>query len=72
MSNDYINKPSHYNQGNIEVIEILRDQLTNEEFKGFCKGNTLKYFLRYEKKGGVQDLEKSEYYLKELKKLLKK
>lgn len=59
---DEVNKAEHYNQGKYEVIDVLKDWLTKEEFIGFCRGNTLKYVARYQKKGGVKDLQKAEYY----------
>ena len=42
--------PAHYKQGGLEVITILRKKMSKEEFKGFCKGNILKYVLRAEHK----------------------
>ena len=37
--------------------------MTNEAFRGYCKGNVLKYLYRYEDKGGVEDLKKARVYL---------
>ncbi|MGL5764253.1 MAG: DUF3310 domain-containing protein [Sarcina sp.] len=62
---DVVNKSSHYNQGNIEVIEYLEDQL-GEKFAGFCIGNVIKYVSRYEHKNGLEDLKKAAYYLDRL------
>jgi hypothetical protein len=58
---DRIN-PAHYKTGGIEVIDILRQKLTPEEFRGFCKGNIIKYSLRAERKGGREDYEKAAWY----------
>ena len=33
-----------------ESLKILKEVLTEEEFRGFCKGNILKYRLRAGKK----------------------
>ena len=45
---------------NIESIDVLRAALTPEEFKGFCKGNALKYLIRAGKKDDeLQDLKKA-------------
>jgi hypothetical protein len=68
---DMVNQPPHYTAGNLEVIDILKDQLTPEEYEGFLKGNILKYTLRYRLKNGLQDLKKSEWYLKKLIELKK-
>lgn len=56
--------PAHYKQGGLEVITILRKKMSKEEFKGFCKGNILKYVLRAEHKNGVEDYKKAAQYLK--------
>ncbi|MEY8441824.1 DUF3310 domain-containing protein [Lactobacillaceae bacterium 24-114] len=40
--------------------------MTPNEFRGFCKGNIVKYTTRYESKGGVEDLEKAKTYLERL------
>lgn len=49
---DKVNHPSHY-QGRkgIDVIEFLYQQLTFEEFKGFMKGNMIKYPVRAGRNG---------------------
>lgn len=56
-------KESHYNKGGIEVIDFIRDQLTPEEFNGFCKGNILKYVPRSNHKGDpIADAQKVRDY----------
>lgn len=60
---DNVNHPNHYTAGKIEVIDILQDALTPEEFHGFCLGNVLKYVLRHRFKNGVEDLKKASWYL---------
>ena len=62
-----VDPPSHYNQGSKETIEILKDFLTEDEFKGFLKGNVLKYMHRYKFKNGMEDLNKASWYLDKLK-----
>ena len=62
--NDPVNNPSHYTQGDIECIDAIRASMTDEEFKGFLKGNAMKYLWRYRMKGNpIQDLEKSNWYI---------
>ncbi len=63
---DPVNHPSHYTTGKYEVIDILEDKLSAEEFKGFLKGNILKYVLRAEHKGGMVDYKKAAFYLNKL------
>ena len=63
ISNDLVNKPNHYNVGGIETIDIIKSMLTEEEFKGYIKGNILKYRERAEHKGNAeQDYAKAKKY----------
>lgn len=57
---DNIN-PSHYKQGNIEVIDFILDQQMN-----YLEGNVVKYVSRYKYKNWLEDLEKAEWYIKKL------
>lgn len=63
---DVVNNPNHYklNGLDIEVIQLIKAVLTKEEFRGFLKGNIIKYNLRAGKKNGLQDYEKAAKYLK--------
>lgn len=61
---DNVNKPSHYADKAIEVIDYIKDTLTPEQYTGYCLGNVIKYISRYRKKNGVEDLRKAEVYLK--------
>jgi hypothetical protein len=64
---DPVNNPEHYTQGGIECIDAIEAALTPEEFRGFCKGNALKYLWRLNHKGNkVQDCEKARWYLNKL------
>ena len=62
-STDNVNNPSHYKQGKIECIEAIQSALTEEEFRGYCKGNAMKYIWRERHKGGTESLEKAAWYL---------
>ena len=44
---DEINKPVHYNNNNLETIELIKGSMTSFEFEGYLKGNVLKYIGRY-------------------------
>lgn len=61
---DNVNSPSHYTFGDIETIDYIKDKLTYEEFVGYCIGNVLKYISRHRHKGGKEDLQKAQVYLK--------
>lgn len=63
---DNVNKPPHYTQSSIECIEAIRAALTPDEFRGFCKGNVIKYVWRERLKGGDESLEKAAWYIEEV------
>lgn len=68
---DVVNNPSHYNTGNIECIEAIEESMSTAEFKGYLKGNTMKYLWRYDyKEKPVEDLKKARWYLDRLIKSL--
>ena len=60
MSNDTVNRPSHYTQYPVEVIELT-------EHMNFCRGNAVKYIARAGFKNPekeIEDLEKAQWYIK--------
>ena len=60
--NDIVNRPAHYTDGKIEVIDFIEDKKL-----GFCLGNAVKYIARAGKKDPtkeVEDLKKAEWYIK--------
>jgi len=60
---DVVTKPQHYNNGGIEAIEYIQQQL-GEGFIDYCEGNTLKYLHRWRYKDfPIQDLRKAHWYL---------
>lgn len=63
---DSVNSPSHYTHGSIECIEAIEASMGTEGFKGFLKGNCLKYLWRYQQKNGAEDLKKAQWYLSRL------
>lgn len=72
LPKEAVKHPSHYNQGNIEVIDYLEDQLSEDEFYGFCIGNVLKYVSRakHKRETPLEDLKKSKFYLERIIKKL--
>lgn len=64
---DMVNSPSHYTQRSMEAIDIIKNSLTEEEYKGYLKGTAMKYQLRCEYKGKFkEDLNKSIWYINRL------
>lgn len=59
QTKEAVNHPSHYNAGNLEVIDVIEDWNL-----GFSLGNAIKYIARAEHKGTqIQDLKKAAWYL---------
>lgn len=61
MMSDMVNHPSHYTDGNIEVIDFIEDKKLN-----YHRGNALKYLCRAGKKDPakeVEDLQKAIWYI---------
>lgn len=67
---DMVNHPPHYKLANgMESIDVIRAILSPEEYKGWCKGNALKYQFRAGKKDPAkesEDYRKAEFFLREL------
>jgi hypothetical protein len=63
---DVVNHPPHYTECGIECIEAIESQLTAEEYRGYLKGNCIKYLWRERHKGGVESLKKAQWYLDRL------
>ena len=61
---DPVNHPSHYTDGNIEVIDYIEDKRF-----GFCLGSAIKYISRAGKKEPdnpnkeIEDLKKAVWYI---------
>lgn len=59
--NDPVNRPAHYTDGKIEVIDFIEDKNL-----GFSLGNAVKYIARAGKKDPnkeVEDLKKAKWYI---------
>lgn len=53
-----VKHPAHYRRRGLEAIDVIEAFGLN-----FHLGNVVKYILRHEAKGGLQDLEKALWYL---------
>lgn len=61
MSKD--EKSSYYDAGGIEVLDVIRAKLTQEQWEGWLLGNVIKYSLRSNFKGSKErDIEKLTKY----------
>lgn len=59
---DAVHHPSHYQLPG-EVIDLIQRELSPEEFRGYCKGNVLKYVTRAGLKNGAEDWAKAGKYM---------
>ena len=60
----------HYAKQPIQPWDYMEACMSEEEFKGYLRGNVIKYVSRYDKKGGLQDIDKAMHYLEKLRSLL--
>lgn len=59
--------PAHYVlEDGSDSMDLIAKILGREQFKGFLRGNALKYLIRYEQKGGIEDLKKALDYIDRL------
>ena len=66
---EQINSPSHYNSNTMETINLIRDSMESDEYRGYLKGNIFKYVSRYrykDKENPLKDLWKARWYLSKL------
>lgn len=64
IDKDMVNHPSHYEHG-IECIDEMILLFGVMETMSFCKLNSHKYRKRALDKGGREDIDKSDWYMKE-------
>lgn len=65
IKKEEVNHPERYG-GDVtyECIKVLEAWLTEEQYKGFLRGNVLKYLCRVGKKDSeIQELKKARFYL---------
>ena len=60
---DNVNHPKHYLKGGLECIQVIKAQLTPEQYEGYLYGNVIKYMWRWKEKNGLEDLRKAAHYL---------
>jgi len=69
MKMEKVNHPLHYKGQAIETIDKIQLVLTEEEYRGFLKGNIMKYGDRMGlKENRKEDYEKQQWYLERYKK----
>jgi hypothetical protein len=63
LASDPVHNPEHYTAGTIECIDAIKAALTPDEFRGYCKGNAIKYIWRERLKGQDESILKAIWYL---------
>lgn len=64
---DQVNHPAHYTQGDIECWDAISACMSADEFEGFLRGCAIKYLWRCTDKGTfTQDLQKARAYVDKL------
>jgi hypothetical protein len=69
---EYVNHPKHYNNYDVEVIDMMERVFGTYETYAFCKLNAFKYRMRAGTKPNIdvkQDLDKEQWYLNKAKEL---
>ena len=56
--------PAHYGAQTMMPIEYLMIAMTADQFRGYLKGNIIKYVSRADSKNGVEDYQKLIVYSK--------
>lgn len=65
--NDVVNHPNHYNVHGIEAIDVIKAYTSDlSGIQAVDTGNVIKYILRWNKKNGLEDLLKAQWYLNHL------
>jgi hypothetical protein len=57
---------SHYKDMFVQPWDVMQAVLTPEEFRGFLKGNIIKYSMRQGKKADSDDVGKAKHYMQKL------
>jgi hypothetical protein len=65
---DMVNSPPHYTKGGIETIDFIQAKLSPEEYRGYLRGNLLKYASRLGEKDS-DDAGKASWYAQRLEML---
>ena len=61
---------NHYKDKAVQPWDVIDSAFSKEEAVGFYRGNVIKYTMRCNDKGGVEDLKKAQHYLAKLLEVL--
>ena len=60
---DVVNHPSHYETGSFECIDVMIETQGKDAVLNFCICNAFKYLYRHNRKNGVEDIKKAQWYI---------
>lgn len=60
---DVVNHPPHYETGAFECIDVMLETQGKDAVLNFCICNAFKYLYRHNRKNGVEDIKKSQWYI---------
>ena len=60
---DNVNSPKHYTDGKYECIDVMLETQGKEATMNFCLCNAFKYLYRHNKKNGLEDIKKTQWYI---------
>jgi hypothetical protein len=63
MPNDIVNHPSHYESGQFECIDVMLETQGKYAVMDFCLCNAFKYLYRHNRKNGIEDIKKAQWYV---------
>lgn len=66
-ADDYQCDGDHYKDMPMQPWDVMEAVLTPEEFRGFLRGNVIKYSMRAGHKAGSNDAAKAKHYVQKLK-----
>ncbi len=61
--NDVVNHPDHYCTGKYECILVMTEVFGAKAVQDFCRCNAFKYLYRSDRKNGIEDIKKAQWYL---------
>nr|WMM95532.1 hypothetical protein MEP433_gp20 [Methylophilales phage MEP433]WOZ55701.1 hypothetical protein MEP434_gp19 [Methylophilales phage MEP434] len=69
---DNVNNPEHYTQGDVECIDAIDSATTGlVGMVAVCVANVIKYVWRFARKNGLEDLDKADYYLQRVRRIVR-
>ena len=60
---DMVNYPPHYCTGKFECIDVMTEIFGAEAVQNFCLCNAFKYLYRTNRKNGIEDIKKAQWYI---------